>query len=49
MLFAQRKGGPVLKYVGGVKFARTGHAGEICEQTIRDPFTGDLLKRQLKV
>jgi hypothetical protein len=26
LLFAQRAGGPVLKYLGGVKFARHGHA-----------------------
>jgi hypothetical protein len=26
VLLAQRSGGPVLKYLGGVKFARTGHA-----------------------
>lgn len=26
VLLAQRPGGPVLKYLGGIKFARTGHA-----------------------
>lgn len=26
VLFAQRPGGPVLKYLGGIKFSQTGHA-----------------------
>ena len=48
VLFAQRKGGPVLKYVGGVKFARTGHAVRFASKQSA-PLCGNLLKRQFRV
>jgi hypothetical protein len=48
VLYAQRKGGPVLKYLGGIKFGRTGvglrfgSKGEAMKQ-------GNALRRQFKV
>lgn len=54
VLFAQRKGGPVLKCVGrvkfggGVKFARTGHAVRFASKQSAT-LCGNLLKRQFRV
>lgn len=48
VLFAQKGSGPVLKYVGGVKFSRTGHAVRFATKAAAAS-TGAALKRQFAV
>jgi hypothetical protein len=48
VLFAQRGSGPVLKYTGGVKFSRTGHAVRFASKQSAAA-CGALLKRQFPV
>jgi hypothetical protein len=48
VLLAQRPGGPVLKYLGGVKFSRTGHAVRFPTRQSAQ-LAGELMKRQFPV
>jgi hypothetical protein len=48
VLLAQRPGGPVLKYTGGVKFSRTGHAVRFASKQSAAA-CGALLRRQFPV
>jgi hypothetical protein len=48
LLFAQKPGGPVLKYTGGVKFARAGKAVRFADKAAANT-VGASLKRQFPV
>ena len=48
VLLAQHSGGPVLKYTGGIKFSRTGHAVRFASKASADA-CGKLLKRHFEV
>jgi hypothetical protein len=48
VLLAQRPGGPVLKYLGGIKFSRTGKAVRFADKAAASA-TATSLKRQFSV
>jgi hypothetical protein len=48
LLFAQKSGGPVLRYVGGVKFSKSGHAVRFASRPAALE-VGRQLKRQFRV
>ena len=48
VLLAQRGSGPVLKYLGGIKFARTGHGVKFQSKAVAMA-AGNLMKRQFAV
>jgi hypothetical protein len=48
VLLAQRGAGPVLKYLGGIKFSRTGHAVRFASKPAALA-AGALMKRQFAV
>lgn len=48
VLFAQKGSGPVLKYLGGIKFSRTGHAVRFASKAAAQT-AGASMKRQFAV